>query len=65
MRGREDLLRKSAAESVVGEGERKDPSVVQVKRCGARGSTRRVRIGEMSFMPRWSGAESEVGFPQQ
>ena len=38
-------------------------SGVKAEKCGARGSTRSFRIGEMSFMPsRWSVVESEAGF---
>jgi len=45
------LLGKSVAESGVEDTERKDLSGVKAKRCGARGSTRSCRIGEIGFMP--------------
>ncbi len=59
------IAEKIAAESVVGEGGKKDRSGVRAKRCRARRSTRSFRFGEMGFMPRWSVVESEVGFRQR
>ena len=60
------LLGESAAESGIEETGRKDLSGLKAERCRVRRSTRSFRIGEISFMlPRWSGVESEVGFPLQ
>src|SRR5215471_4747511 len=60
------LLGESAAESGIEETGRKNLSGLKAERCRVRRSTRSFRIGEISFMlPRWSGVESEVGFPRR
>ena len=59
------MLGKIAAESGVGQEERRDLSGVEAEKYGARESTRSVWIGEMRFMlPRRSVVENEVGFRQ-